>query len=261
MPVCPRGHTSETTDYCDVCGDLMDGAPRAEFAAPESAAASVGASGSEPDAASGSASGSTSAKEAQDKDKCPHCGTPRAGRFCEVDGYDFETGTLYTAQLAAARAAQPKPPVPSQRRSSPPVTPPGPAAVITADRAYFESVMAQMGPDAPKLAFPPYCPERRIPLIGDQIRIGRRSMSRAIIPEIDLSAPPEDPGVSHLHAVLLAQPDGTWNLVDPGSTNGTTVNGATEPIAVNTPVPLSHGDRIHVGAWTTITLLLQEGPQ
>jgi pSer/pThr/pTyr-binding forkhead associated (FHA) protein len=80
------------------------------------------------------------------------------------------------------------------------------------------------------------------------------------VPEIDLSAPPEDPGVSHLHAVLLAQPDGTWNLVDPGSTNGTTVNGGTEPIPVNAPLPMADGDRIHVGAWTTITLSLQEGP-
>ncbi len=80
------------------------------------------------------------------------------------------------------------------------------------------------------------------------------------MPEIDLGAPPEDPGVSHLHAVLLAQPDGTWNLVDPGSTNGTTVNGGSEPIPVNVPKPMADGDRIHVGAWTTITLSLQEGP-
>ncbi|TMQ89005.1 phosphopeptide-binding protein, partial [Actinomadura soli] len=30
MPLCPRGHTSEAADYCDVCGDLMPGAQRAE---------------------------------------------------------------------------------------------------------------------------------------------------------------------------------------------------------------------------------------
>jgi hypothetical protein len=54
--------------------------------------------------------------------------------------------------------------------------------------------------------------------------------------------------------VLLARPGGAWTLVDPGSTNGTTVNGATDPIAVNVEVPVGDGDRIHVGAWTTITL-------
>lgn len=247
MPVCPSGHTSEATDYCDVCGGLMEGAPRAEFADPPSS----------------SAPGPAPAAEAGEggEDLCPQCRTPRSGRFCEVDGYDFETGTLYTAQMSAARAAaQIRPLVPAQRRSSPRLTPPGPAAVIMADRAYFDLVMAQMGPDAPDLTFPPYCPERRVPLRGGQVRIGRRSASRGLLPEIDLGTPPEDPGVSHLHAVLLAQPDGSWNLVDPGSTNGTTVNGGTEPIPVNVPVPMGDGDRIHVGAWTTITLSLQEGP-
>ncbi|XRQ09732.1 FHA domain-containing protein [Actinomadura welshii] len=239
MPVCPSGHTSGSADYCDVCGDAMDGPPRARSAPARSRAA-------EPPG-----------EPAGDAAACPQCGTPRSGRFCEADGYDFETGAAHTAQPPAAR---PRPLVPSQRTSSPRLTPPGPAAVITADRAYFDTVVAQMGPDAAGLAFPPYSPERRVPLLGGQVRIGRRSTSRAILPEIDLSAPPEDPGVSHLHAVLLAQPDGTWNLVDPGSTNGTTVNGGTEPIAVNAPVPLADGDRIHVGAWTTITLLLREAP-
>ncbi|MFI0369303.1 FHA domain-containing protein [Actinomadura sp. 1N219] len=247
MPVCPRGHASEAADYCDVCGDLMPGAQRAEptpSPQPEAQAATTAPA-------------------------CPHCDTPRSGRFCEVDGYDFDTGALHTIQLSAIRTAapavQPRPLVPSQRSGSGPhaaphVAPPGPAALIAADRAYFDSVVAQMGPDASALTFPPYCPDRRVPLIGDQVRIGRRSTSRALLPEIDLSVPPEDPGVSHLHAVLLARPDGTWNLVDPGSTNGTTVNGGQDPIEVNVPVPVADGDRIHVGAWTTITLSLQEGP-
>lgn len=242
MPVCPNGHTSRSADHCDVCGGAMTGPPRA--AAPPAA---------DRDPAPGPGG------DPGGDDACPQCGTPRSGRFCEVDGYDFETGAAHTARLAAARAAtRQRPFVPPRRRGGP--HPPGPAALIVADRAYFDTVMAQMGPDAARLTFPPYCPERRVPLIGDQIRIGRRSTSRAILPEIDLSAPPEDPGVSHLHAVLLAQPDGGWHLVDPGSTNGTTLNGGTEPIEVNRPVPVTDGDRVHVGAWTTITLLLQEGP-
>ena len=84
------------------------------------------------------------------------------------------------------------------------------------------------------------------------MRIGRRSRGRDLQPDIDLSGPPSDPGVSHLHAVLIAQPGGSWTLVDPGSSNGTRVNG--RPVTVNTPVTVGVGDRIHVGAWTVITI-------
>jgi hypothetical protein len=125
-------------------------------------------------------------------------------------------------------------------------------ALVAADRDYYETVLRQSGENG--FTFPPYCPERRIPLEGPQVRIGRRSKSQGFVPEIDLSEPPEDPGASHTHAVLLAKPDGTWTLVDPGSTNGTTVNGAEDPIPVNVEVPVRDGDRIHVGVWTTITL-------
>ncbi|RSN12677.1 phosphopeptide-binding protein [Nonomuraea sp. WAC 01424] len=164
-------------------------------------------------------------------DACPVCQTPRAGQFCEVCGHDF-TG-----------AGSPVPiPVLGARWE----------AVTSADRGYYEKVLAEGGPDAASIAFPPYCPERSFGLAGEQVRIGRRSKARNLAPEIDLTGPPEDPGVSHLHAVLLAQPDGTWTLVDPGSANGTQVNGRT--VQLNTPVRIGPGDRIHLGAWTVITI-------
>ncbi|TDB77384.1 FHA domain-containing protein, partial [Actinomadura sp. KC216] len=123
---------------------------------------------------------------------------------------------------------------------------------------YYNTVIAEEGPDSASLKFPPYAPERRIPLAGREVRIGRRSSSQPSPPEIDLREPPEDPGISHVHAVLLAKPDGTWTLVDPGSTNGTCMNGSMDPIPNNVEVPVSEGDRIHVGAWTTITLIRGE---
>ncbi|MET8701547.1 FHA domain-containing protein [Kitasatospora sp. NPDC004723] len=147
---------------------------------------------------------------------------------------------------------------------APPAPPQGPPAepvrttwfaVIAADREYFTDMMARSGPEAAGLFFPPYCPERRIPLTGrGQLRIGRRSQHRGTVPEIDLSVAPEDPGASHQHALLAEQPDGGWVLVDQDSTNGTTVNGGAEPIAPHTAIPLNDGDRIHIGAWTTITV-------
>ena len=77
-----------------------------------------------------------------------------------------------------------------------------------------------------------------MPLTGNQITIGRRRHSTGDTPDIDLSVPPEDPGVSHQHAVLVQQPDGSWAVVDQNSTNGTTVNGGEDPIQPFVPIPL-----------------------
>jgi hypothetical protein len=127
-------------------------------------------------------------------------------------------------------------------------------AVVRADRHWFDEVRGRNGPDADRVEFPRYCPERRFELTGTQVAIGRRSRSRGTNPGIDLSGPPLDPGVSAQHALLVARADGGWEVVDLGSTNGTSLGGSTAPLAPHTPVPLAEGDRIRLGAWTTITL-------
>ncbi|MET8865845.1 FHA domain-containing protein [Nonomuraea sp. NPDC004580] len=213
MATCPQGHPSGADDYCDVCGIQMAGPARpASRPAPQPQPRPQSPSPSQP---------------AED---CPVCRTPRAGQFCEVCGHDFTGAAPAPAPVTGVRWE----------------------AVTAADRTYYEKVVAEGGPDAAAMAFPPYCPERSFPLHGDQVRIGRRSRARNLVPEIDLTGPPEDPGVSHLHAVLLAQPDGSWLLVDPGSSNGTQVNGRT--LQVNVPTRIGPGDRIHLGAWTVITI-------
>jgi pSer/pThr/pTyr-binding forkhead associated (FHA) protein len=123
--------------------------------------------------------------------------------------------------------------------------------VVTSDRDYFEAVKDASDPGA-GLEFPEYCPERRFRLAGGEMRIGRRSASRGIEPEIDLTGPPSDPGVSRLHAVLIAGRDGTWSLLDPGSANGTLLNGAE--VAPSEITPLRDGDRINLGAWTLLVV-------
>jgi pSer/pThr/pTyr-binding forkhead associated (FHA) protein len=125
--------------------------------------------------------------------------------------------------------------------------------VVTADSGYFESVRSTGGPDAGGITFPVYCPQRRFHLDGTEVRVGRRSAHSGIDPEIDLAGPPADPGVSRLHAVLIKGADGSWSVVDPGSANGTLVNGAE--IARDELVPLRDGDRIHLGAWTQLTIV------
>ncbi|WP_329117408.1 FHA domain-containing protein [Streptomyces sp. NBC_01465] len=128
------------------------------------------------------------------------------------------------------------------------------SATIGPDREYFMAMMHRSGPDAAGLNLPAYSPEQQRPLVGNQITIGRRRHSTGESPDIDLSVPPEDPGVSHQHAVLVQQPDSSWAVVDQNSTNGTTINGGEEPIQPYVPVQLQAGDRVHVGAWTTITI-------
>ena len=128
-------------------------------------------------------------------------------------------------------------------------------AVVTADRGYYDSVRAVSDQDAASISFPAHLPERRFPLSateGTEVRIGRRSVSRGIEPEIDLTGPPTDTGVSRLHAKLIAGPGRNWSVVDLGSGNGIQVNG--EDVPSGETVPLRHGDRIHLGAWTVITI-------
>ncbi|MEU9004395.1 FHA domain-containing protein [Streptomyces sp. NPDC048551] len=156
------------------------------------------------------------------------------------------------------------PPAPQTPQTPP--TPPTPltpqhgsaswSATIGPDRSYFMAMMQRSGPEAAALNLPAYSPEQHLPLSGGQITIGRRRASTGESPDVDLSVPPEDPGVSHQHAVLVQQPDGSWAVVDQNSTNGTTINGGEEPIQPYVPVPLADGDRVHVGAWTTITVRL-----
>lgn len=146
--------------------------------------------------------------------------------------------------------ASPAPPQPSM--SSFPYPQATWTAVVGADRAYYERVQAVTGPEGSAVTFPSYYAERRFQLVGNQMRIGRRSVSRGLAPEIDLTGPPADPGISRLHAVLIATPDGNWAVLDPGSANGTLVNGSE--IVVGDQIPLNDGDRINLGAWTTITV-------
>ena len=124
-------------------------------------------------------------------------------------------------------------------------------AVVTADREYYNRIQPVFDADSASMTFPDDLPERRIPLLGAEVLIGRRSKSKGIEPEIDLGDP-RDPGVSRQHAKLVPSPDGTWTVVDLSTENGITVNGRDVPSGDS--VPLRPGDRIHLGAWTRITI-------
>jgi hypothetical protein len=159
---------------------------------------------------------------------CPICKTPRASgdRYCEIDGYDFEEGT----------------PVEWVWR-----------ATVSTDRARFDA----LHPD--DLVFPADTPSLTFVLDASTVTVGRRSPKRGIEPDIDLGARYEDPGVSRQHLRFERADGGVYAVVDCGSANGTTVNDDPARIPPDTPVPLDHGDRVHLGAWTTITIERQTG--
>ncbi|WP_030161528.1 FHA domain-containing protein [Streptomyces sp. NRRL S-244] len=164
--------------------------------------------------------------------------------------YQQQPHEYQQAQQAQQQHQQPQQP----QQPFPPQSTGAWSATVGPDRSYFMAMMQRSGPEAAGLNLPAYSPEQHLPLSGGQITIGRRRASTGESPDIDLSVPPEDPGVSHQHAVLVQQPDLSWAVVDQNSTNGTTINGGEEPIQPYVPVPLTDGDRVHVGAWTTITI-------
>lgn len=173
---------------------------------------------------------------------CPACGMPAAGRFCEACGHD---------SALPAPAQQP-----AVGTAGPSVTE-SPAAwlvVVAADREFYERVLARDGPDT--VDFPQLYPPRRISLRGKETMIGRAKPEQGVEPGIDLGIHPADRGVSSQHAVLRVG-DAGLTITDIGSTNGTSLNGSEELLANGTEVPLADGDRIHVGAFTTITVVRQ----
>ncbi|SCX19898.1 FHA domain-containing protein [Mycolicibacterium fluoranthenivorans] len=162
---------------------------------------------------------------------CPACAAPISGRFCEACGHD---------------SALPPP----AEQAPPAVT--AWTAVIAADRAFYQRVLAREGPDT--VDFPDYFPERRILLDQEVTLIGRRNPDKGVDPQIDLALHPADRGVSTQHAVLRLRETGL-TITDIGSTNGTSLNGSDDRLPEGQETPLADGDRIHVGAWTTITVL------
>jgi hypothetical protein len=161
---------------------------------------------------------------------CPACGASISGRFCEACGHDSALPTPLT-------------PVPG--------APVAWIAVVTADREFYDRVVDRGGPDT--VDFPLFFPERRITLQRDTALIGRHNRDQGVAPEIDLGLQPADRGVSTQHAVLRVRDSGL-TITDLGSTNGTSLNGSEDLLANGQESPLADGDRIHVGAWTTIKI-------
>jgi hypothetical protein len=226
---CPKGHASSTDDFCDTCGAKIGGTMPIT---PPSASAPSSLSSSQP-LSPVSAPPAPSGTEI-----CPNCGTPRTGnwRFCEDCGFDHTTGKVPTIDVAPPPATTTSRPIGRWTAS------------VGPDRTYFDANAIE------GVEFPADAKSREVELPAPQVRIGRKSRSKGTDPELDLSAEPLDPGVSHSHALLTLNINGVWLVSDLGSTNGTYINDEPHPLTAGQSRSLSDGDRVHVGAWTTITL-------
>jgi serine/threonine-protein kinase len=162
----------------------------------------------------------------------------------------------YSQTQMAPRPGIELPQTPPGRQSGYETVPGTWSAVVAADRDYYNSVWAADVPPEEIISFPEGTPERRFPLSRGELLIGRRSVSKGIHPEIDLTAPPGGPptdtGVSRLHAKLVTEADDSWSVIDLGTENGTLVNGREIPSG--TLIRLRQGDRINLGMWTVITI-------
>lgn len=215
---CPKGHKSTESDFCSECGAKILGVPK-----------------------------QTLVKNAINLETCPDCSAPHephSGDYCEICGYNFVTKAH--GELAIAKTATAEEKI-TQRQSavtSSPSTPQSPIiswqVVVTIDPSLRHPESPEPPIDQVPITFPL---EKATNLIG------RNSQVRAIHPEIALDF---DDAVSHRHALLNRQADGTFTLRDIGSSNGTQLKGVELKPMVD--VPLEDGDEFTLGHWTRITL-------
>jgi hypothetical protein len=226
---CPKGHASTESDFCSECGARINGAPESP---PVSPVNKVGLA------------------------DCPECAAPRMSdhsNFCEVCGYNFLTSTPGEAPPPVTPAVAPPPPaVPPapEPPAAPPVVDVAPAVPVVAAPppvwtlfVTVDPTLREEGSPEPPQGVGPFT----IKLEKAVNLIGRKSESRGVFPEVPLNF---DDAVSHRHALLNCQPDGTLVFRDIGSSNGTRRNGKDLPPL--TDQPIEDGDRLELGHWTRI---------
>jgi len=253
VATCPSGHTSEATDYCDVCGLPI---PAGGVAGPADDPQPVPPT--TPDIPQPVVPTETT---------CPNCSAvnPENALFCEACGYDFTTG-------------QP-PRQPSPLDLGVPVATPAGGVESPADA--LDPPTAETPKEAPSIAPPltdPWVAEVWIdpdwyadqdssdplpsagvpvvvPLKTTSVLVGRTSRSRNIHPDIDLTT---DNGISRRHCQLTT--DGKrWWVEDLGSSNGTYVGGPIGPVPTTPLAPgekreIAPDERVYLGAWSRIVI-------
>jgi len=259
---CPVCQAERNGRFCEECGydfELAEAMPQLPTPEPE-IAVTLKAPIEQPVAQAGNGSGAGSAAESEP------ASTSTAEQGLDLDA-ELARAEAEAAQAESASSSVGEP-VSTSEAVEPEYSAPVSTAsvlspstgssfeltlVVDADRDYYKAQVERGDIVESEFPFPKYPHERRFTFTESPVRIGRASASRGLNPEIDLTGPPLDPAVSHLHAQLLRHEEG-WVVVDLDSANGTRLNDAEEPLAAETEIPVKQGDRVHLGVWTTITI-------
>ncbi len=246
--VCPKGHISTDADYCDQCGSKIQSASELVN--------SIGASPIKPSptAANHADFDLTSTVDpfaAGNSVNCPACGAPHLdsdGNFCEICGYNFSTGQPADVPIATLTP----PPGVATPIATPDPVPPATPLLPTSTTGW--TITLRIDPSLATPASPPAPTQAPIVLPLNQATslIGRTSEARGVRPEIPLDF---DDAVSHRHALLIVQPDGSLIIRDVGSSNGVQFKG--QDLAAMADVPLRSGDVFSLGHWTAIEVQYQ----
>jgi len=155
---------------------------------------------------------------------CPGCGADVQGQFCESCGYDVVAGVPAAASTVTL--------------------------ALGADRAHWERMVGSGEP-----AFPDVAPTMTFELTGERRTLGRVRPGRTSDVDLQLTGPGADPAVSQHQCEFVRDPaTGTWSVRDTDSANGTWINDADAPLPQGQAHVLAAGDRIFVGAWTSLTV-------
>ncbi len=265
---CPNGHQSTDAEWCDTCGTPLGAALGSSAAGSGSGSAPAGGGSAAGVPAAGSGGSGGSARVGATTN-CPSCGdaNPESNLFCESCGLDFVTGQVPTPPAPTAAD-----PVLSGLNQPVPIETPQPIAVpqpvdpgtdlgwsvtLVVDTEWFAAKGEGIGT-------PPTRAERVQELRHSPLVIGR-TRSAGNSPGIVID---DDHGISRRHAELTHdRATDSWSITDLGSTNGTYIIAADDPISTsltpitpNTPTPLKNSDRVFVGAWTRVTLARSVAP-
>lgn len=222
---CPKGHISTESDYCSECGAKIQDSSSFLVDILEQPI--------------------SRASHAKNTITCPACSAPHdstSGNFCEICGYNFNTGAhgevpiiiLDSDNVASAPVEETRH-VEKRHVASLQIT-------ITVDPALRSA-------ESPE---PPNQPPIILLLDKETNLIGRLSVARGINPEVALNF---DSAVSHRHALINRQSDGTFTLRDIDSANGTILNGVELTPMVDSVI--QDGDEITLGHWTRIKAKLK----
>jgi hypothetical protein len=230
---CPKGHASTEPDYCSDCGTKI-------LRTAEIAVAAITPKLEESQTTQSAIALSASCTQLI---ACPECTAPHdpsSGHFCEICGYNFVTKARGEIPIVATT---------KDITADLPIKPTEQPSILTS----VAEIIAIIDPSlqSPESPTPPNQPPITFRLDKDSNLIGRCSELRGIYPEIALDF---DSAVSHRHALLNRNPDGTFVLRDIGSTNGTKLKGVELNPMVD--VPIKDGDEITLGHWTRIKFRL-----